>query len=88
MDVFKGGEAQDLTLIFRSDDDGKTWKYRSELFPCFWGKMFIHRGELYMLGCSTEYGDMLIGKSSDGGVTFGMPTVLLRGCLLYTSRCV
>ncbi len=26
-----------------------------------------------------EYGDMLIGKSSDGGVTFGMPTVLLRG---------
>lgn len=79
MDVFKGGEAQDLTLIFRSDDDGKTWKYISELFPCFWGKMFIHRGELYMLGCSTEYGDMLIGKSSDGGVTFGMPTVLLRG---------
>lgn len=79
MDVFKGGEAQDLTLIFRSDDDGKTWRYISELFPCFWGKMFIHRGELYMLGCSTEYGDMLIGKSSDGGVTFGMPTVLLRG---------
>ena len=79
MDVFRGGAPQDLTLIYRSDDDGITWRYVSELFPCFWGKLFLHRGALYMLSCSTEYGDLLIGRSDDGGKTFGMPTVLLRG---------
>lgn len=79
MDLFAGGRPQDLTLIYRSDDDGKTWSYVSELFPCFWGKLFVHRGALYMLSVSTEYGDLLIGRSDDGGKTFGVPTVLLRG---------
>ncbi|MBQ9802700.1 MAG: hypothetical protein IJW51_06500 [Clostridia bacterium] len=79
MDLFEGEEAQNLTLIFRSDDDGATWHYVSELMPCFWGKLFLHRGELYMLACSTEYGDLLIGKSLDGGKTFGAPVALLRG---------
>ena len=79
MDLFAGGTPQNLTLIFRSDDDGRSWHYVCELYPCFWGKLFIHRGEVYMLSCSTEYGDLLIGRSADGGFTFGAPTVLLRG---------
>ena len=79
MDLFAGSHPQNLTLIFRSDDDGETWHYVSELMPCFWGKMFIHKGELYMLACSTEYGDLLIGKSTDGGKTFSAPVTLLRG---------
>lgn len=79
MDVFAGNYPQNLTLIFRSDDNGETWHYVSELMPCFWGKMFIHQGELYMLSCSTEYGDLLIGKSADGGKTFSAPVTLLRG---------
>ena len=79
MDLFAGNHPQNLTLIFRSDDDGASWRYVSELFPCFWGKLFIHRGSLYMLAVNTEYGDLLIGRSDDGGVTFGEPTVLLRG---------
>ena len=69
MDLFAADHPQNLTLIFRSDDDGKTWHYVSELMPCFWGKLFIHKGELYMLSCSTEYGDLLIGKSTDAGKT-------------------
>ncbi|MBQ7975613.1 MAG: hypothetical protein IJ300_08020 [Clostridia bacterium] len=79
MDLFKAGAPQNLTLIFRSDDEGKSWHYVSELYPCFWGKMFIHRGALYMLSASTEYGDLLIGRSDDGGKTFTEPSVLLRG---------
>ena len=79
MDVFAGQHPQNLTLIFRSDDGGKTWHYQTELMPCFWGKLFLHKGEVYLLSVSTEYGDLLIGKSSDGGKTFGPPTVLLRG---------
>ena len=79
MDLFGYGTPQNLTLIFRSDDDGKSWQYVTELFPCFWGKMFIHKGKLYMLACSTEYGDLLIGCSEDGGNSFSAPVVLLRG---------
>lgn len=79
MDLFAGNHPQNLTLIFRSDDEGKSWHYVSELMPCFWGKLFIHKGELYMLACSTEYGDLLIGKSTDGGKTFTAPVALLRG---------
>lgn len=79
MDVFAGGHPQNLSLIFRSEDDGKSWQYACELFPCFWGKLFLYQDELYMLSCSTEYGDLLIGKSIDGGRSFCEPTVLLRG---------
>ena len=79
IDVYCGGGGQNLTMIFRSDDHGKSWHYVCDLFPCFWGKLFLHRGEVYMIGCSTEYGDLLIGKSSDGGMSFDTPTVLLRG---------
>ena len=79
MDVYAANHPQNLTFIFRSDDEGESWHYVSELMPCFWGKLFIHRGELYMLSCSTEYGDLLIGKSLDGGKTFTSPVTLLRG---------
>ncbi len=79
MDVFAPDRPQNLCLLFRSYDDGKTWHHLTDLFPCYWPAMFIHNGELYVLGVSTEYGDLLIGKSTDGGETFGAPTVILRG---------
>ena len=79
MDVFKALFPQNLTLLFSSDDMGKSWKYLSELCPCFWGSMFVVGNELYMMGCSTEYGDLLVGKSSDGGKTWSNPTVIARG---------
>ncbi len=79
MDLYAGNHPQNLTLIFRSDDNGATWHYVNELFPCFWGKLFLHKNEIYILSCSTEYGDLLIGKSTDGGKTFSAPVALLRG---------
>lgn len=79
MDLYAHAHPQNLTLIFRSDDDGKSWSYVSELMPCFWGDLFVHNGALYMLACSTEYGDLLIGRSDDGGKTFSAPVCLLRG---------
>ncbi len=78
MDLFAGGRPQNLTLIFRSDDDGETWHYVTDIFPAFWGKLFIHRGEVYMLAVSTEFGDLLIGKSKDGMI-WSDPVVLMHG---------
>jgi hypothetical protein len=79
MDVFAGNQPQNLTLIYYSDDNGSEWNYLTELFPCFWGKLFISGGDLYMLGVTREYGDLLIGRSDDGGANWTTPTVLFRG---------
>lgn len=86
MDVYAPRAPQNLTLLFRSDDGGLTWRYVAELFPCFWGKLFCHRGELYMLANSTEYGHLMIGKSQDEGKTWSAPVILLPGAGLPTSR--
>jgi hypothetical protein len=77
MDVFGGAMPQNLSFVYRSDDGGETWYYVCDLFPCFWGKLFIHRGEIYMLAMSTEYGDILIGRYD--GKDFCLPTVIARG---------
>lgn len=79
MDVYEGHAPQNLSLVFRSDDEGETWRYQCELFPCFWGKLFVHGRRVYMLSVNTEYGDLQIGFSEDGGKSFCTPTVLLRG---------
>ena len=84
MDVYAKFAPQNHTLIFRSTDEGKSWRYHSELHPCFWGKLFLHKNELYMLACSTEFGDLLIGRSTDGGKTFGAPTVIARATAVGT----
>lgn len=78
-DIFGHSMPQNLTILYRSENNGKTWQYAGELFPCFWGKLFMHNDRLYMLGMSTEYGDVLIGCSEDEGYTWSAPTVILRG---------
>ena len=54
MDVFEGNNCQNLTVLFESNDNGKTWSYLNELFPCFWGQLFYENDRLYMLSASTE----------------------------------
>ncbi|MEF3303022.1 fibronectin type III domain-containing protein [Paenibacillus sp. GYB003] len=76
-DVFWGNEGQNTSLLFRSVDDGATWRFVNFLYPCFWGKLFVHRGRLFMLATSTEYGALLIGASDDGGETWSPPSELI-----------
>ncbi|MCC2685861.1 MAG: glycosyl hydrolase repeat-containing glycosyl hydrolase, partial [Paenibacillaceae bacterium] len=78
-DVYWGKGGQNLSFIFRSEDQGKTWVYVTALSPCFWGKLFVHQGSLYMLATSTEYGDVLIGRSDDGGESWSAPTIIIAG---------
>jgi hypothetical protein len=48
------------TLVFASKDRGETWQQAATLSPSFWGKLFVHRDRLYLLGTGHEYGDVLI----------------------------
>lgn len=77
-DVYWGDGGQNLTLVFASHDNGITWHYRSLVFPCFWGKMFQHKGKLYMLGMSTEYGALQVFCSEDAGMTWSEPCEIMK----------
>ncbi|MBE6598404.1 MAG: hypothetical protein E7638_03055 [Ruminococcaceae bacterium] len=79
MDVYKGGGPNNLSLLFKSCDRGETWHYICDLYPLFWGKLFLHGGRLYMIGCSAEFGDMVIGASDDEGETWTAPVHLFAG---------
>ena len=80
MDVYGLGMAQNLTILCKSDDDGSSWQYLCELFPCFWGKLFEYEDRIYMLSMTAEYGELQIGYSEDEGETFCKPVTLFPGC--------
>ncbi|MBR4867140.1 MAG: exo-alpha-sialidase [Clostridia bacterium] len=79
MDLFGGQMAQNLILLFKSEDDGKTWRYMTDLYPFYWGSLFTHRGVLYMLGLTTEYGNLQIAASYDEGESWTAPVTLFYG---------
>lgn len=79
MDVFGANAGQNQSFLYRSDDNGTSWYYVCDLYPLFWGNMFYHNGRLYILGCSTEFGDIIIGASDDEGKSWTMPTRLFVG---------
>lgn len=79
MDLFEGNNSQNVTLVFRSEDDGKSWHYVTDIMPCFWGSLFEHDGKVWMIATSHEYGDLMIGYSEDDGNTWSEPAVILRG---------
>ena len=77
-DLFGPGP-QRFTRVFRSEDSGETWHWASDVLPAFWGKLFTHQGELYLLATRTEYGDLLLHHSPDGGGTWDRPMVVASG---------
>ncbi len=78
-DIYWGRGGQNLSKVFVSEDQGASWQYLSDIYPCFWGKLFVHKDILYMLGMSTEYGALLIFASEDYGLTWSKPTTIIEG---------
>ncbi len=81
MDCFRGGDQRggfNLTILFRSKDDGKTWDYVCDLIPGFWGTLFVANGRLCLLSCSTEFGSLIVSSSADGE-NWSAPTTLIYG---------
>ncbi len=79
MDVYGPEMAQNLMLMFCSEDDGKTWRYLTDLYPFYWGYLFTCKDVLYVLGFTTEYGNLQIACSKDEGETWSEPVTLLHG---------
>lgn len=62
-----------ITRVFRSTDRGRTWKPVSRIEGQFWSNLFAHRGELYIMGTYSHYGNVVIRRSEDGGKTWTKP---------------
>ena len=70
-----------VSHVFQSHDRGATWKKISTIDGAFWSTLFVHRGVLYLLGPDKHYGNVLIRRSLDGGVTWTSPTNGATGLL-------
>lgn len=79
MDIYGPEMAQNLTVMFYSDDDGSHWHYLTDLYPFYWGSLFYHNDVLYILGLTTEYGNLQIACSKDEGKTWSEPVTLFFG---------
>ena len=82
MDVFGPSMGQNTMLLFYSDDDGDHWRYLCDLYPFYWANLFFHQNAIYVMGVTTEYGNLQISRSTNDGMTWEDPTTLLYGANL------
>lgn len=74
--------------IYRSDDDGLTWKFAGHLTGQVWSNLFCHDGFLYIMGTDHRNpadgrlnGRIVIRRSDDQGCTWTTPTGADSGLL-------
>lgn len=72
---------QAVTDIYLSKDQGKKWRKVSRLHGAFWSSLFVHKGDLYLLGPDRHHGTVMIRRSSDGGKTWTQPSTKENGVI-------
>jgi len=78
------GEA--ITQVFRSADRGATWSHLATVKNMYWASIFVHRGDLYLMGTSRNHGDTVIRRSTDGGKTWSVAKDRKSGILLDDAK--
>jgi sulfatase modifying factor 1 len=85
-DFFGPATKEDQTVIFRSKDAGKTWEKLTDFYGQYWSTIFTHEGGLYIMGTSTHNGNIVIRRSTDGGLTWTTPEDPNTGLLATQGR--
>lgn len=87
-DFFGKGSTQSssaVSRVFRSTDRGNTWVQSAEFTDQFWSNLFVHRGQLYLMGTTYEYGRVVIRRSTDNGATWSEPSYLTEDIGYHTA---
>ena len=71
-----------VTRVFRSRDQGKTWRQISQVRDMYWATIFVHRDAAYLIGTTSEYGRAVIMRSTDSGTSWTTPKDANSGLLL------
>jgi len=85
-DFFGPKSTLSQAAVFVSPDHGRTWRQTCGLDGQFWSTLFAHRGALYLLGTSREYGAGIIRRSTDGGRSWTAPKDSGSGLLLPAAK--
>jgi hypothetical protein len=64
------------SVVFASGDRGQSWKKIATLKPLFWAGLFVHRGDVYIMGTTKHHGNIVIRRSTDNGRTWTEPNLL------------
>lgn len=78
---FGPGSTYDTTKVFTSEDRGETWREIGDVTGTFWSTLFVHRGDVYLMGTNRRYGDIVIRRSHDGGASWSAPASESTGLL-------
>lgn len=78
-DLFGPGSKANTTLVYGSEDRGRSWKSLATVQHQFWSTLFVHHGALYLLG--THPGNVSIRRSCDGGKSWTEPQDATCGLL-------
>lgn len=65
-----GSDTCATTVLFASEDQGLHWTRRAEVKCFFWANLFVHRGNVYLMGTTRENGLVTIARSTDEGRTW------------------
>src|SRR5690625_39740 len=68
-----------MSRIYTSQDKGRTRTRISEIRGAFWSSLFVHRGDLYLMGPDRHHGAVLVRRSEDGGHTWTEPSHARNG---------
>lgn len=71
-----------LTVILRSRNKGKSWKKIAEINGQFWSNLFVHNGQVYIIGTWCHDGNFIIRRSTNFGKTWTNPVDSRTGLLL------
>ncbi len=76
---------QSFTRIYLSTDQGSSWSTIANLSGQFMSGLFLHQGDLYIMGVSGGYDNgnhVVIRKSVDNGTVWSVPSMATNGRLL------
>ena len=87
-DIYDRETRKSWQLVFRSNDQGKSWKQIARFDDQCWSTLFFIDENLYLMGTTKNWGNMIIRHSSDGGKTWSTPSddksgILITGKQLY-----